>query len=60
MITGGIWQTVYAMAAARDNTKMGSNHLSPHAHAVLHKFTMEEAAEAVSAAWGYAAFVVAI
>lgn len=42
------WQTVWQIAAQRNETKLGQGHLSPHAFEVLQSFVHEEAREAMA------------
>lgn len=50
------WNTVWAIAASRDQTKQGSGHLSEHAHEVLQAFVVNEAHDAMRSAMGSAFF----
>lgn len=43
-----IWQTTYEIAAARDATKRGLDHLSDNARKILEHFVAEEIAEEVA------------
>ena len=49
----GSWKTVYEIAARRDNTKAGKDHMTDHAHDVLESRFLEEVQDAMVDAMGY-------
>lgn len=51
-MSGGAWGTVYAIAARRNETKQGEDHLTEHALETLQAFVMKEAQDAMQAALG--------
>lgn len=51
-MSGGPWATVWSIAARRDATKQGTNHLTGHAHEVLQAFVVTEAQDAMANALG--------
>ncbi len=51
-MSGGGWGTVYAIAARRNETRQGEDHLSAHALTTLQGFVMKEAQDAMQAALG--------
>lgn len=55
---GTSWTAVWHIAAKRHNTKQGENHLTDHAHEVLEKLAMQEAAEAIAAAHGHLSYFI--
>jgi len=52
-MSSGAWATVYDMAAKRDSTNMGEDHLSKHSLQVLHTFMTEEVQQTIAFAFGF-------
>lgn len=49
----GSWKMVYEIAAKRDTTKAGKDHMTGHAHDVLESRFLEEVQDAMIDAMGY-------
>lgn len=48
----GHWHAVWVLAAKRNDTKIGEDHLSQHCFTVLQEFVKEEAKAAMEASMG--------